>query len=321
MKNRLLLLFIVFILFSAFRADKPVLTIFTIGDSTMANKNLYGGNPERGWCMVLPGFFSEDIRVDNHAANGRSSKSFISEGRWAKVISQVKKGDYVFIQFGHNDEKADSARHTDPGTTFDDNLRRFVNETRVKGGIPVLFNSIVRRNFVQPEDASIATDARRAPGEQELPKEVNVLYDTHGAYLDSPRNVAKEMGVAFIDMNKITHDLVQGLGPAESKKLFMFVEPEKVPAFPKGREDNTHLNVYGARTIAGLTVDAIAKEIPELAKYVRHYDYVVAQDGTGDFFTVQEAINAVPDFRKNVRTTILVRKGTYKEKIIIPESK
>ena len=175
MKNRLLLLFIVFILFSAFRADKPVLTIFTIGDSTMANKNLYGGNPERGWCMVLPGFFSEDIRVDNHAANGRSSKSFISEGRWAKVISQVKKGDYVFIQFGHNDEKADSARHTDPGTTFDDNLRRFVNETRVKGGIPVLFNSIVRRNFVQPEDASIATDARRAPGEQELPKEVKRL--------------------------------------------------------------------------------------------------------------------------------------------------
>ena len=169
--------------------------------------------------------------------------------------------------------------------------------------------------------ASIATDARRAPGEQELPKEGNVLYDTHGAYLDSPRNVAKEMGVAFIDMNKITHDLVQGLGPAESKKLFMFVEPEKVPAFPKGREDNTHLNVYGARTIAGLTVDAIAKEIPELAKYVRYYDYVVAQDGTGDFFTVQEAINAVPDFRKNVRTTILVRKGTYKEKIIIPESK
>lgn len=81
------------------------------------------------------------------------------------------------------------------------------------------------------------------------------------------------------------------------------------------------MNVYGARTIAGLTVDAIAKEIPELAKYVRHYDYVVAQDGTGDFFTVQEAINAVPDFRKNVRTTILVRKGTYKEKIIIPESK
>lgn len=305
--NKLALLLIFFILFSAFRADKPVITIFTIGDSTMANKNINGGNPERGWGMMLPGFFSEEIRIDNHAANGRSSKSFITEGRWKKVISQVKKGDYVFIQFGHNDEKPDDARHTDPGSTFDDNLRRFVNETRAKGGIPVLFNSIVRRNFIQPGDTTKT--------------EGNVLFDTHGAYLDSPRNVAKEMGVAFVDMNKITHDLVQGLGTVESKKLFMFVAPGRIAAIPKGREDNTHLNIYGARTIAGLTVDVIAKEIPELAKYIRHYDYVVAQDGTGDFFTVQEAINAVPDFRKNVRTSILVRKGAYKEKLIIPESK
>ena len=309
------------ILLSAFRVDKPVITIFMIGDSTMANKKIDGGNPERGWGMVLPGFFSEDIRIDNHAANGRSSKSFISEGRWEKVISKVKKGDYVFIQFGHNDEKADSTRHTDPGSTFDEILRRYVNETRAKGGIPVLFNSIVRRNFVQPKDDAIAKDVRRTPGEKEQPKEGTVLFDTHGAYLDAPRNVAKELGVTFIDMNKITHDLVQGLGPVESKKLFMFVEPNQVPAFPKGREDNTHLNVYGARTIAGLAVDAIGKEIPELAKYIRQFDYVVAQDGSGDFFTVQEAINAVPDFRKDVRTTILIRKGTYKEKLIIPESK
>lgn len=316
-----LLLATAFIFCTAFRADKPVITIFMVGDSTMANKKMDGGNPERGWGMVLPGFFSEDIRVDNHAANGRSSKSFISEGRWEKVISRVKKGDYVFIQFGHNDEKADSTRHTDPGSTFDEILRRYVNETRAKGGIPVLFNSIVRRNFVQPADASIAKDVRRTPGEKELPKEGTVLFDTHGAYLDSPRNVAKELGVVFIDMNKITHDLVEGLGPVESKKLFMFVAPNQIPAFPKGREDNTHLNVYGARTIAGLAVDAISAEIPELAKYVRRYDYVVAQDGSGDFFTVQEAINAVPDFRKNVRTTILVRAGAYKEKIIIPESK
>ena len=169
------------ILFSAFRADKPVITIFMIGDSTMANKKIDGGNPERGWGMVLPGFFSEDIRIDNHAANGRSSKSFISEGRWEKVISKVKKGDYVFIQFGHNDENADSTRHTDPGSTFDENLRRYVNETRAKGGIPVLFNSIVRRNFVQPKDDAIAKDVRRTPGEKEQPKEGIVLFDTHGA--------------------------------------------------------------------------------------------------------------------------------------------
>jgi pectinesterase len=321
MKNKLFLLVGLFLLLTAFVTDKAPITIFMIGDSTMANKNITGGNPERGWGMVLQGFFSEDVVIDNHAVNGRSSKSFIDEGRWDAVLSKIKKGDYVFIQFGHNDEKANPDRHTDPGTTFDENLRRFVRETRERGGIPVLFNSIVRRNFRRPNDEAIAKDARNEAGTSKNEEEGTVLYDTHGAYLDSPRNVAKEMGVTFIDMNKITHDLVEGMGPEDSKRLFMWVEPNKVPAFPKGREDNTHLNVYGAKVVAGLAVEAIAEAIPELAQYVRKYDYVVASDGTGDFFTVQEAINAVPDFRKNVRTTIYVRKGEYKEKIVIPASK
>lgn len=299
MKHKLILLLGLFLLFSAFKSDKPVITIFMIGDSTMADKNLTGGNPERGWGHMLPGYLSEDIRVDNHAQNGRSSKSFIDEGRWDKVLSLIKKGDYVFIQFGHNDEKPKADRHTDPGTTFDANLSRFVNETRAKGGIPVLFNSIVRRNFGEGDK----------------------LVDTHGAYLDSPRNVAKELNVPFIDMNKITHDLVEGLGTDASKKLFMWVTPNTVPAIPKGREDNTHLTVYGGRVVAGLTIDAIARVMPQLAPYVRHYDFVVAQDGSGDFFTLQEAIDAIPDFRKAARTTILIRKGVYKEKIVVPESK
>ena len=334
MKSKLILLLTAFFLCSAFKADKPVITIFMIGDSTMSNKSLVGGNPERGWGHVLPGFFSEDIRVDNHAMNGRSSKSFIDEGRWDKVLSLIKKGDYVFIQFGHNDEKPKADRHTDPGTTFDANLRKFVNETRAKGGIPVLFNSIVRRNFGTADNKAVAEailqddirkginpDAKQDASQGNNVVEEDKLIDTHGAYLDSPRNVAKELNVPFIDMNKLTHDLVEGLGPKESKKLFMWVPANTIAAMPKGREDNTHLNIYGARVIAGITVDAIAKEVPELAKYVRHYDFVVAQDGSGDFFTVQEAINAVPDFRKNVRTTILVRKGVYKEKLIVPESK
>ena len=101
----------------------------------------------------------------------------------------------------------------------------------------------------------------------------------------------------------------------------MWVQPQTVPAIPQGREDNTHLNVYGARVVAKLAVQAIAKEVPALAGYVRYYDYVVAKDGSGDFFTVQEAIDAVPDFRKGVRTTILIRKGVYKEKLVVPESK
>ncbi|MDR0988382.1 MAG: GDSL-type esterase/lipase family protein [Prevotellaceae bacterium] len=298
MKSKLISLLLLCCFFTAFKADKPKITVFMIGDSTMANKSLEGGNPERGWGHVLPGFFTEDIQVDNHAQNGRSSRSFINEGRWDKVLSLMKPGDYLFIQFGHNDEKPKEDRHTDPGTTFDENLRRFVLEARAKGGIPVLFNSIVRRNYVN-----------------------GVLTDTHGAYLDSPRNVAKELNVPFVDMNRITHDLVVSMGEEDSKKLFTWLPANQVMAKPKGLQDNTHLNVYGARVIASLTIDAIAKEVPALAKYVRHYDLVVAKDGSGDFFTVQEAINAVPDFRKEHRTTILIRPGVYKEKLIVPASK
>ncbi len=335
MRQKLFLLAGLFLLLTAFKADKSIPTIYMIGDSTMANKVLDGGNPERGWGQVLPGFLSEEIRVDNHAVNGRSSKSFIDEGRWEKVLSLLKEGDYLFIQFGHNDEKADPKRHTEAnGGTFDANLRRFVTEARAKGAIPVLFNSIVRRNFGSADAQAVAEavmqddirrgvnpDAKREASAEAAPETGDKLIDTHGAYLDSPRNVARELGVPFVDMNKLTHDLVEGMGPEDSKRLYMWVPAGQVAAMPKGREDNTHLNIYGARRVAALTVDAIAREVPALAPYVRHYDYVVAKDGSGDFFTVQEAIDAVPDFRKNHRTTILVRPGEYDEKVVIPASK
>ena len=315
MKKSLICLLMALITLTAFKEGEKKITVFMIGDSTMANKSITGGKPERGWGHVLGGFFTEDIIVDNHAVNGRSSKSFIDEGRWDKVLSRIKPGDYVVIQFGHNDEKPKADRHTDPGTTFDANLERFVNESRERGATPILMNAIVRRNFLAPCDQPghiVASDNQ---------VEGDTLYDTHGAYLDSPRNVAKKLNVPFVDANKITHELVQGLGREGSKKLFMWVEPNTVPAVPKGSVDNTHLNVYGARVVAGLLVDAMAEAVPALAPYVRHYDFVVAKDGSGDFFTIQEAINAVPDFRKEGRTTIYIRKGVYKEKLIIPESK
>lgn len=315
MKKGLVCILVALLALTAFTESEKRITVFMIGDSTMANKSITGGKPERGWGHVLGGFFTEDIIVDNHAVNGRSSKSFIDEGRWDKVLSRIKPGDYVVIQFGHNDEKPKADRHTDPGTTFDANLERFVNESRERGATPILMNAIVRRNFLAPCDQPghiVASDNQ---------VEGDTLYDTHGAYLDSPRNVAKKLNVPFVDANKITHELVQGLGREESKKLYMWVEPNTVPAVPKGSVDNTHLNIYGARVVAGLLVDAMAEVVPALAPYVRHYDFVVAKDGSGDFFTIQEAINAVPDFRKESRTTIYIRKGVYKEKLIIPASK
>ena len=329
MKNKITLLLGLFIILTAFSPAKRNITIFTIGDSTMANKKLEGENPERGWGQMLSRYFTDDITVDNHAVNGRSSKSFIDEGRWDNVLSKIQKGDYVFIQFGHNDEKDDPKRHTDPGTTFDANLRKFVEETRAKGGIPVLFNSIVRRNFGKSGADAVADaikqDDIRNGIDPKAPKEVieegAKLIDTHGAYLDSPANVAKELNVTFIDLNSLTHKLVEDLGPEKSKKLYLWVQPKTVPALPDGREDNTHLNVHGASIVAEMAAKAVAEAVPELGQYLCHYDLVVAKDGSGDFFTVQDAINAVPDYRKNSRTTILVKEGTYKEKVIIPASK
>lgn len=329
MKNKITLLLGLFIILTAFSPAGRNITIFTIGDSTMANKKLEGENPERGWGQMLSRYFTDDITVDNHAVNGRSSKSFIDEGRWDNVLSKIQKGDYVFIQFGHNDEKDDPKRHTDPGTTFDANLRKFVEETRAKGGIPVLFNSIVRRKFGKSGADAVADaikqDDIRNGIDPKAPKEVieegAKLIDTHGAYLDSPANVAKELNVAFIDLNSLTHKLVEDLGPEKSKELYLWVQPKTVPALPDGREDNTHLNVHGASIVAEMAAKAVAEAIPELAQYLCHYDLVVAKDGSGDFFTVQDAINAVPDYRKNSRTTILVKEGTYKEKVIIPSCK
>ncbi len=329
MKSKITFLLGLFIVLTAFTPAKRNITIFTIGDSTMANKKLEGGNPERGWGQMLSRYFTDDIIVDNHAVNGRSSKSFIDEGRWDNVLSKIQKGDYVFIQFGHNDEKDDHKRHTDPGTTFDANLRKFVEETRAKGGIPVLFNSIVRRNFGKSGTDAVADaikqDDIRSGIDPKAPKEVieegAKLIDTHGAYLDSPANVAKELNVTFIDLNSLTHKLVEDMGPEKSKELYLWVRPKTVPALPDGREDNTHLNVHGASIVAEMAAKAVAEAVPELGQYLCHYDLVVAKDGSGDFFTVQEAINAVPDYRKNTRTTILVKEGTYKEKVIIPSCK
>ncbi|MGL4519869.1 MAG: pectinesterase family protein [Phocaeicola sp.] len=321
MKLKLLLALWATLLLSAFTTAERKVTIFMIGDSTMADKSLTGNNQERGWGHMLPGYLDEQIEVENHAKNGRSSKSFIDEGAWEVVLNRIQKGDYLFIQFGHNDEKSNEKRHTVPGGTFDANLTRFVNEARAKGAIPVLFNSIVRRNFYNNADAVAQDDKPNDASAKSEKVEGELLIDTHGAYLESPRNVAQQLNVPFVDANRITHDLVQGMGRVESKKLFMWMPANTYAAYPKGKEDNSHLNIYGARVVAKLLMEAVGKEVPALASHMQCYDYVVAKDGSGDFFTIQEAINAVPDFRKAARTTILVRKGEYKEKVIVPASK
>lgn len=252
-------------------------TVFMIGDSTMANKPLDKENQERGWGQMLPIYFEGPIKVDNHAVNGRSSKSFIDEGRWEKVREQIRPGDYVIIQFGHNDEKAKSPdRYTVPGSTFDANLKKFVSETREKGGTPILMNSIVRRNFPANGIAAAQTDDRQKTwkkGLENYPAEGDTLVDTHGDYRIAPRNVAEEMGVAFVDMNALTHELVQGLGKDASKSLYMWMPVGVYEFAPNGRIDNTHLNVFGGIVVSRLAVNALAEKVPALRPYIRRTVY------------------------------------------------
>lgn len=272
--KKLLLAALALFMLTSMTKDK-VTTIFVIGDSTAAKKDISGGKQERGWAMALKCYFDTAyIRVDNHAVNGRSSKSFIDEGRWDKVLSLMKPGDYVIIQFGHNDEKPQASRHTDPGSTFDYNLAKFVRETREHGGIPVLMNCVVRRNFTIQVPKNDDDEKLRTQTFKDAPKTIegDTLVDTHGLYAVAPRDVARRMNCLFVDANKITHDLEQSLGREGSKKLHMWFLPGEEPSEPKGKQDNTHYSIYGAHQVASRLADALCQEIPLLQKYCKYDD-------------------------------------------------
>ena len=314
MKIGKLLIITVCTLFLLTAANRKTTTIFMIGDSTMANKDISHDRKERGWGMALQCYFDDNIRIDNHAVNGRSSRSFINEGRWDTVISRMKPGDYVIIQFGHNDEKPKADRHTDPGSTFDYNLAKFVRETREHGGIPVLMNAVVRRNFAKvlpknDDDEKLRNTTFKDANEQ---VEGDSLVDTHGLYIVAPRDVAKRMNVHFVDANRITHELEQGLGREASKKLHMWFLPNEEPSVPKGRQDNTHYNIYGAHTVARLLADALCEEVPILKKYRTDADITVDRKGRGQFMKLEPAVeHALADPKKP--TTIQILGGQWEQ--------
>lgn len=188
--------------------------------------------PETGWSQVLPQFLDNTVTVHNHAVNGRSSKSFIDEGRWQLVLDSLQQGDVLFIQFGHNDQKEyDSTRYTTPFGTYSENLERFVNEAREKGAKPILFTSIVRHKF--GEDGK--------------------LIDTHGDYPSAMRQVAQKLNVPLVDLQKLTENWINSLGDEGSKAMYLYTEPNEY--YPEGRKDDTHLSVEGAKNVARLAME------------------------------------------------------------------
>ncbi|MCS4302771.1 rhamnogalacturonan acetylesterase [Chryseobacterium sp. BIGb0232] len=227
-------------------AQQP--TLFLIGDSTMANKENPDKNPEHGWGQMLPSLLNSGISIQNHATNGRSSKSFRTEGRWNKVMNQLKKGDFVIIQFGHNDQKInDSARFTNPYTQYRANLERYVTEARSKGATPILLTSIVRRNF----------------------NENGVLVDTHKEYPLVVRMVANDLQVPFVDLQLLSEQLEISYGPENSKKLHLHYKKGDEAYYPEGKDDDTHLSKLGAESIAKLAAASLKSMKTGLEKYIK----------------------------------------------------
>src|SRR5215218_8240277 len=216
-------------------AQKPPITIFLAGDSTMAAK-LPEKRPETGWGEMLGQHFKTGtVRVDNRAANGRSTKTFISEGKWQSIIDSVKKGDYVFIQFGHNDSSKDKGERYTPPEDYRKNLIRFAADVRSKGGFPVLLTPVMRRRFDK--------DGK--------------FYDTHGEYPDIVRAVAKEQQVPLIDMHCTSEGVIVKYGVEGSRQMFLQLKPGENPNYPNGIEDNTHFSPFGAEEMAKLAVAGI----------------------------------------------------------------
>lgn len=224
------------------------ITIFLIGDSTLADKPYTGSNPEKGWGQVLPLYFKEGIRVENHAVNGRSTKSFRDEGRWDSIQKKIQPGDYVLIQFGHNDQKINSPdRYAAAETDYKNNLERYIEETLEKGGKPILATPISRRSFIDS----------------------GKLEDTHGLYSEVVREVARTQNVPLLDLHKKTIEVLEQFGEEKSKELFLHYKKGDYDKFPEGKEDNTHLSPTGAFKVADLAIEELKEEVPELVIFLK----------------------------------------------------
>lgn len=223
------------------------LTVHMIGDSTMANKPVIPAYAERGWGQMFHMYFKSNVRVENYAQNGRSTKTFIAEGRWDKVLAAIRPGDYVIIQFGHNDEKTnDVNRGTAPFGEFTTNLMRFVHESRSRKATPILATPVARRKF----DAD------------------GKIVDTHGEYPKAVRAVATAESVPVLELGAATERLLQQLGPESSKRLFEWTPAGEFSDNSKAVEDDTHFNAYGASRVCDLAVAQIEQKISALAVHL-----------------------------------------------------
>ena len=208
------------------------MTIYICGDSTAASYKPEEA-PITGWGQVLSEYLP-GVRVENRAMGGRSTKSFLSEGRLQRIETEIQPGDLLLIQFSHNDESDLVWRHTDPWTSFYHNLEIFVDTAILHGARPVLMTPICRRCW---------RDGK--------------LLESHGEYPDVIRVLAAQRNVPLIDLYEQSKAYVRELGEEESRKLYLHLAPGLYPAYPNGSADDTHTQRKGAETYARMTAEAL----------------------------------------------------------------
>ena len=213
--------------------------IFWAGDSTVAT-NKASPFPQTGIGQAFDRYTAMDVAVCNYAVNGRSTKSFIDESRLATIYDEITKGDFLFIQFGHNDEKKnDPSRYTDPHGEFIVNLGKFVNVARNKGAFPVFITSVERRLFDE--------NGKLKPSE-------------HTEYVRGMKEAAEKFDVPVVDLFTMSREFLEREGDEPSKKYYMNLAPGEADWAPEGKVDNSHLKYEGAMLYAGM----IAKGLLEL---------------------------------------------------------
>jgi len=223
-------------------------TVFIAGDSTAASK-VVERRPETGWGEKLEQYFDPArVKVVNDAQNGRSTRSFIEEGRWQKIVDALDRRDFVFVQFGHNDEKQDKPAVYASPADYKANLSRFIRDVRSKGATPVLMTPVSRRKF-----------------------DKEALVKTHGEYPDAVKSVGKAEEVAVIDMEAKSAAVLMRYGVAGSTRLFLHLKPGENQNYPNGVEDNTHFSPLGAEEMAKVAVEGIRETKIKLGRYLKKY--------------------------------------------------
>ncbi len=241
------LIFILLFTTACLSYGQEKIRLYIAGDSTAQTYDRERDGLITGWGQMIGECFTDAVEIRNHAIGGRSTKSFLAEGRWDRILNEIRPGDYVFIQFGHNDTSTNPERHASP-EEYQANLRRFIEEAREKGARPVILTSIVMRTF----DRSVLKDDRLR------------------AYPAYARIVAREEGVPMIDAYVKTRDLILIMGNEPSKKLYMWLEPGEDPKKPDGAKDDTHLREEGAWAVARLIAEGIQElQLEGLSEHLR----------------------------------------------------